>query len=228
MPRRTYRKCSIDGCAGNVVAKELCDLHYRRMLYHGDVEQGRPTDWGKRQYHPLYGSWIWMHRRNKKVDDRWSSFWNFVDDVVARPSDEHYLQCKDGDKPLGPDNFFWREKQYKMRGDETRNEYQRRYMREYRKNSPEKVRGNELRKKFGIGIEQYDAMLNAQNGVCAICMKPETSTNPRTGLPRRLAVDHCHKQGHIRKLLCQGCNQGLGNFRDDPKLLRAAADYLET
>ncbi len=72
---------------------------------------------------------------------------------------------------------------------------------------------------YGISVEEYDALLARQNGKCAICReKPEGQT---------LCVDHCHATGKIRGLLCRSCNVGLGNFRDDPRLLRAAIAYLE-
>src|SRR6516164_480191 len=211
MPRRTYRKCSIETCQNNVVAKDLCDLHYRRLLHHGDVEQGRPTDWGKRDLHPLYNHWTWIRRSNKRIDSRWDDFWTFVKDVGDRPSSIHRIGRVDESRPYGPDNFLWREKKFLQRRNETKKDYQRRYMQNYRQTSPDKVRDAELRKRYGIGVEKYDAMVSEQNGLCAICMRAETSTNPRTGKPRALAVDHCHRSGHVRKLLCQNCNQGLGN-----------------
>lgn len=83
-----------------------------------------------------------------------------------------------------------------------------------------------LKKVYGITIEQYDAMLAAQDGKCAICEKPETAVNGTTGLPRDLAVDHCHGKGHVRALLCSKCNNGLGALNDDPALVDKAAAYL--
>lgn len=77
-----------------------------------------------------------------------------------------------------------------------------------------------LKKNFGITIEQYDAMLKEQNGVCAIC-----GNKCKSG--RRLAVDHCHKTGLNRGLLCANCNRGLGLFSDSTKLLIAAIKYLQ-
>lgn len=83
-----------------------------------------------------------------------------------------------------------------------------------------------LRKKLGITLEQYDTMLAAQGGVCAICGKVETRLN-RRGTVRLLAVDHDHSTGAIRGLLCADCNVGIGYFKDDPSLLRLAATYMD-
>src|SRR5260370_15243056 len=61
-------------------------------------------------------------------------------------------------------------------------------------------------------------MLAAQNGVCKIC---------RRTCHRRLSVDHCHLTNVVRWLLCSKCNIGLGQFNDDPELLREAANCLD-
>lgn len=75
---------------------------------------------------------------------------------------------------------------------------------------------------YGMTAEEFDARLAAQGGVCAICGTPEW--NGKGDHPH---VDHCHETSQVRGLLCRGCNNGLGNFGDDPARLRAAADYLE-
>jgi len=96
-----------------------------------------------------------------------------------------------------------------------------------RKTNPTKWRWNRrahLWKKFGITPEQYDKMLKTQNGVCAICHRPET--NHLRGILRCLSVDHDHTTGVIRGLLCAKCNQGIGSFGDDPVRLIAASTYL--
>jgi hypothetical protein len=72
--------------------------------------------------------------------------------------------------------------------------------------------------KYGIGPKTYLAMLEGQKGGCAIC---------RRGPGRKLHVDHCHESARVRGLLCALCNQGLGHFKHDPALLRAAALYIE-
>lgn len=85
-------------------------------------------------------------------------------------------------------------------------------------------RKHHLKTKYGITPEQYDALLEAQDGCCAICGQPE-AISTWNGQPR-LAVDHDHATGEIRGLLCNHCNTGLGKFRDDPDVLDAAIDYL--
>jgi hypothetical protein len=75
---------------------------------------------------------------------------------------------------------------------------------------------------YGITRDQYEALLEAQDNACAICRT--TEWNGKDNSPH---VDHCHESGAVRGLLCNRCNNGLGRFRDDPSLLRAAANYLE-
>jgi Recombination endonuclease VII len=77
-----------------------------------------------------------------------------------------------------------------------------------------------LRERYGLTPEQYAAMRSSQGNVCAICAEPLSE-----GLKSH--VDHCHRTGAVRGILCQSCNHGIGNFRDDPERLRAAVKYLE-
>lgn len=84
-----------------------------------------------------------------------------------------------------------------------------------------------LRKKYGITQEEYDALLLAQGGCCAICRKPETVYTGRgKGVSNRLCVDHDHVTGKVRGLLCNACNTSLGKMNDDPTLLVQALTYL--
>ena len=82
-----------------------------------------------------------------------------------------------------------------------------------------------LKVNYGLTPEQYAAMLLEQNGVCAVCRQPETGI--RRGELKSLDVDHDHKTGAVRKLLCSGCNSALGILREDPLRIRALADYIE-
>ena len=80
--------------------------------------------------------------------------------------------------------------------------------------------------RFGLTPDQYKEMLDAQNGACAICCKPEKTVDPRNGRVKALAVDHNHANDEIRGLLCQNCNKGIGNLGDSVDILIAAAAYL--
>lgn len=98
------------------------------------------------------------------------------------------------------------------------------YGRAHRAAHPRIHRNADLRKSFGISIEEYDAMHAAQNGVCAICARPERAR--RGDKTKWLAVDHDHKTGKVRGLLCTPCNIAIGNFEDNEERLFAAVDYL--
>ncbi len=91
------------------------------------------------------------------------------------------------------------------------------------KHSRGKLLNGNLLKAFGITLDEFNAMLAVQNGVCYICGLPPENTNARNW---RLHVDHCHSCDGLRKLLCSKCNNGLGCFRDNPKLLAKAIEYL--
>ncbi len=70
----------------------------------------------------------------------------------------------------------------------------------------------------------YQTMLIAQDGKCAICTCVPTARFK--GRLKQLSVDHDHITGRIRALLCNGCNAGLGHFKNNPFVLIAAAQYL--
>lgn len=82
-----------------------------------------------------------------------------------------------------------------------------------------------LRSRYGISGVDYAAMLEKQRGVCAVCGQAEVAVF--RGRLKRLAVDHDHKTGKIRGLLCLQCNSALGIVRDDAELLHKLAAYLE-
>ncbi len=96
------------------------------------------------------------------------------------------------------------------------------YRAEYR-NRPERKRAMRdlyYRRTYGISADEADAILDSQNGRCAICCAPA---------PERLAsmhLDHDHETGTIRGFLCLSCNQGIGKLRDDPAILLRAIVYL--
>lgn len=75
--------------------------------------------------------------------------------------------------------------------------------------------------KYGITSDEFYAMLESQGGGCAICGCQNSGA-----VGRVMSVDHCHKTGKVRGILCHPCNKGLGMFADDSARVAAAADYL--
>jgi len=80
-------------------------------------------------------------------------------------------------------------------------------------------------KQYNLTLEDYDKMFEKQKGVCAICGQPEDSKV--WGTVRRLSVDHDHKTGKVRGLLCVRCNRGIGYFQDNVRILAQAISYLK-
>ena len=69
-------------------------------------------------------------------------------------------------------------------------------------------------------LEQYDQLFESQGGVCAICGRIDSDG-------RRLSVDHDHRAGKVRGLLCGKCNRGIGIFDEDIIKLQSAINYLK-
>jgi len=101
----------------------------------------------------------------------------------------------------------------------------RKYTKEYYLKNTAKAKKYQLKYKYNITVEQYDQMFEEQNGVCAICGKPETTKNQWGTL--RLSVDHDHVTGRVRGLLCTRCNNIIGRADDDVTILLNAGIYLE-
>jgi hypothetical protein len=78
-----------------------------------------------------------------------------------------------------------------------------------------------VKKLYGLSLDQVEAIKHQQNNKCAICEDELSSTH-------ETQIDHCHHTGKVRGLLCINCNWLLGKSRDNPDLLRSAANYLET
>lgn len=89
-----------------------------------------------------------------------------------------------------------------------------------------KAREYHLNSRYGITLEQEKVLFAEQGGRCAICQVGLPTYEEVLHTPKR-HLDHDHATGKVRAILCLGCNQGLGRFRDNPRLLRAAAAYIE-
>lgn len=100
------------------------------------------------------------------------------------------------------------------------------YVRNRRRSHPE-VRLRDGIRTYGLTIEDYESMLENQNGVCAACKQPPSGveTRGRGPLPARLYVDHDHKTGRVRALLCGGCNAAFGMLKDDVSRVEGLLAY---
>lgn len=114
-------------------------------------------------------------------------------------------------------------------------EYRRKYKKEYLKNPLHRKKENErmkeyrktsankntvLKRLYGISFEEYSKLLLKQNYKCAICDIDEVEYG------KKLVVDHNHKTGKVRGLLCRNCNVGIGLLQDNKELLKKASLYV--
>ncbi|MEU8651165.1 MULTISPECIES: endonuclease VII domain-containing protein [unclassified Streptomyces] len=80
----------------------------------------------------------------------------------------------------------------------------------------ERNRISYFKRKYGLTPAELDALVAEQHGVCCICLAAPAEH-----------VDHCHKTGRVRGVLCFSCNAALGQFKDRPDAIRRAAAYVE-
>lgn len=84
---------------------------------------------------------------------------------------------------------------------------------------------SQAKRKYGVSRDDYQQRLDAQGGRCAICGTDEPGKS--NGPHKRFSIDHDHKTGEVRGLLCNHCNRGIGLLRDDPDVLLKAHLYLK-
>ena len=219
--------------ASKVLARGLCQPCYHRLRRSGSVQRvnvprighcrhpgcTKPIDSKglcQRHYaqadHPAKASWKLLRSRwPGEFPAHWESFQAFVDEVGSRPSPAHQLRRKDRTKPWSRDNVQWLIRVPDPKG-------------------PDYTRDASLRLKYGITSKDYERMLKAQGGRCALApaCHSKAGHHLRSGKAARFAVDHDHHTGIVRGLLCLNCNRGLGYLQSNSALLRKAADYLET
>jgi len=212
-------ECSVGDCKRISLNKGLCSLHYSRQYRNGNLESKQT---GKRK-HELYTIWFERKRQNMLSDD-WFDFSNFINDIGDRPSKDHYL-VRLSEGLFSKDNYKW-EQHLRKRDDESFSEWNKRKRESRIFKFPLMESARNLKRKYNLTLNEYNQKLESQKFVCEICSKPETSLDGRTGGTKRLAVDHDHKSGKIRGLLCWSCNTVIGKVEESLELLDAMKTYI--
>jgi membrane-associated HD superfamily phosphohydrolase len=97
--------------------------------------------------------------------------------------------------------------------------YKKTYKNKDKERAKNASRKHQIKRLYGMTLEDYEVLFNKQGGVCAICGKPETT--------RRLSIDHNHETGMVRGLLCSRCNLTIGKMEDNIELFELAITYLK-
>lgn len=229
------RTCSVEGCNSRVHGQGLCNKHLLRLRRTGTVEEGRvythkekdPSN--LRTTHDLYPVWAeFVRKKNPRpVVSEWRDFDTFIAQVPPRPGRRWRLYGVDRTKPIGPENYIWKESSVEKLAGEDAKSYAARQRLAHRAMYPNAYKDSNLRRTFGpdFGFEQYAEMAEAQDNLCAISGVAETAIG-NAGERKHLAVDHNHETGAIRQLLTTRCNTGIGLLGDDPMMLAKAILYL--
>lgn len=216
-------KCAAKDCTDYSEKLGYCDRHYRRVKDHGHENKLRVVS--RERQHPEYYNWHHLKWRGFLCEE-WLDFWVFLDAVGTRPSPQHRLTRPSLSEVYSPTNYQW----FASKSGNTPSFYTDDQQKENtRKRNARREKGHwvgsNLNRSFGITREQYDELLEKQNGGCAFCGVKET-VEP-SGKTKLLSVDHCHTTGEIRGLLCHNHNALLGFAKDDPEILLKAALYIE-
>ena len=169
-----------------------------------------------------------MQKRKEK--NSYNRKYYYDRETRLKSSKQYYHRNKERRKVYAIKYYLKNEKtikknQKRWRGDNV--EQIKKYQSGWRKNNVDKRLNYNLNRKFNINLIDYNNLMVKQNNVCAVCQNPEVAKDHRTGLTRKLSVDHNHKTKKIRGLLCNNCNTALGKIKDDPKLLMKMINYLD-
>ena len=250
-PKGVFVGCKVEGCTGKHSSKGYCKIHYPSFKKYGDPlvrKQGKKglykncTVEGCNREHEGKG-YCSMHLSRYRKYGTPTPDIKFPTPKGENLSDGQQKKCADcgKKKPISefhvsnsrPDKLSIYCKQCSTI--QSRNRYSDPQKRErilergkkWRDKNPESDVRKHLRRKYGMSLEQYNFLFEKQNGVCALCGKPEsTKRMSKSNGPERLAVDHCHDTGRIRGLLCFKCNTAVGSIGDDEASAKRVVEYL--
>lgn len=163
----------------------------------------------------------WNNLQRSHPEVGWKSFEDFCHDVTEVPVTRYAMSAIDSTAPIGPHNFRW---SLPLDATDHTGDGHAAYVKKHREATKDQTRDRAFRKNYGINFADYQRMLIEQKGVCAICEQPETKVEK--GSIRMLSVDHNHKTGVVRGLLCANCNLAVGYACDSVDILGKAITYL--
>lgn len=163
---KTGSHCTVDGCYNPIIAKGMCEAHYRTHIKYGSTESS--FGYGERKKHPLYETWRYQVRVKEGRCAEWEDFWQFVADVGDKPGTEYTAQRHSKKEPWDKSNFYWKEKIPSSASSKF-------YQAIFREQNPLKTKGYDLKRNFGITIDEYLKMYDTQKGCCAICGEQKNS-----------------------------------------------------
>ena len=166
----------------------------------------------------------WQLENKDKVATYYKKFWDKKKNEVNEKRREQYA--------LDPEKYRKKTRKWQKANPEKKKAIMDKwrkanpdYRKKFKEKYPEKFEARVFKSlMWRIDVEmtydEFKKMLIKQDNKCAICGNEETK--------RRMSVDHCHKTGKVRGLLCQLCNTSLGGFQDDVNRLKKAIKYLST
>lgn len=212
--RPIIKSCEVDGCGNAVKGRAQCDMHYKQGEGKCSVESCRRGSFAYGFCHIHYMRW-----KRHGDPEAGQEFWIDLDETVP----EGFRLCRQCRK-VKPESDYYTVT-YKNGGTKLHswckpctNAYNS--TDEYRANA----RMRRIQKKYGLSVEEYEALLLAK---CQVCGRAEAQEDGRNGQSRRLHIDHDHETGKVRGALCHWCNCSLGMLNEDPERIRALADYIE-
>lgn len=216
--------CSVEGCDRLSEIKGMCGRHYRadrvqRMKAAGVEHRG------EKQSHPLYRLWYERKIRGSLCPEWAEDFWAFADVIGEAPSPTHLLRRLTAKRPYDQGNWEWIDALKREPG-ETVKAFNARKWAKRRAQDPEYEIRRGLMRTYGMTGDEYRAIWERQGRVCALCKQEETQKHHKSGKVNALSVDHCHRTGVVRALLCWRCNTVIGKVKDSAELLLRMAAYV--
>lgn len=203
-----------DAVAARVAAEEqfpanISHEEFERSSHHERTRQRQRTAW-KLASEQFAGDCVW------------ENLGAFIADIGEPPGARFTVVKVNADLPLGPANFLWRAPP-SVRHDMSTAAGRAARGREIYRETPDKQRRYELKKRYNLTDEEVDALIEREKGPCDLCGRHERSAEDT--VPGRLSTDHDHVTDSVRGLLCGTCNSALGFLGDSVAMIVDAAIY---